>query len=92
MDRRDELERWIAGTRATQRKLRIGLLAALALSFGLLVVNRAAGGIGLAITALVAVSGFWITAGHLADWEERLHKLDHPDAARPPSGRRYQRD
>ncbi|MBV8755937.1 MAG: hypothetical protein JO257_01600 [Deltaproteobacteria bacterium] len=90
-DRRDELERWIAGSRATQKKLKLGLAAALAVSIALMVVSRAAGGIGLAITALVALSGFWITAGHIADWQERIYKLDHPEAAKP-GGRRYQRD
>lgn len=91
MDRREELERWIAGSRATQKKLRVGLGAALAISIVLMFVSRAAGAIGLFSTALVALSGFWITAGHIADWQERIYKLDHPEAAKP-RGRRYQRD
>ena len=91
MDRREELERWIAGSRATQKKLRVGIVAALAISIVLLFVSRAAGAIGLLSTGLVALSGFWITAGHIADWQERIRKLDHPEAAKP-TGRRYQRD
>ena len=92
MERREELQRWIAGSRAMQKKLRVGLTVAGLLSFTLLFVSRAAGGIGLAITAFVAVAGFWITAGHIADWEERLYKIDHPESTRPRSGRRYQSD
>jgi hypothetical protein len=92
VDRREELERWIAGSRAMQRKLRTGLGVAAAVSLVLLFVSRAAGGIGLAITAFVSVAGFWITGGHISDWEERLHKLDHPESTRPRAGRRYQSD
>jgi hypothetical protein len=40
---------------------------------------------------MVALAGYWITAGHIADWEERLYKLDHPE--KPSSSRRrYQAD
>ena len=92
MERRDELERWIAGSRATRKKLRAGLVVAGIISFALLFVSRAAGGIGLAITAFVSVAGLWITAGHIADWQERLDKLDHPETTRARSGRRYQSD
>ena len=91
MQTREELERWIAGSRATQNKLRAGLVAAGLLSFALLFVSHAAGGIGLAITAFVAVAGFWITAGHITDWEDR-QKIDHPESTRQRSGRRYQSD
>ena len=92
MQSREELERWIAGSRATQHKLRTLLIVAGLVSFALLFVSRAVGGIGIAITAFVAVAGYWITAGHIADWEDRLYKLDHPESTRPRSGRRYQSD
>lgn len=91
MDRREELERWIEGSRQTQRKLKLGVGAAVIASVVLLVISRAAGGIALAIVALVALAGFWITGGHIADWEEKLHKLDHPDKP-STSRRRYQAD
>ena len=92
MERRDELERWIAGSRATQKKLRAIVIAAAVVSFALLFVSHAIGGICLASTAFVAVAGYWITAGHIADWEDRLYKIDHPETTRPRSGRRYQSD
>lgn len=92
MQSREELERWIAGSRATQTKLRAGLIVAGLVSFALLFVSRAIGGVGLAITAFVAVAGFWITAGHISDWEQRIYKIDHPESTRPRSGRRYQAD
>jgi len=91
MDRREDLERWIAGTRRVQQKLKVGLGAGAAAAIVLLVVNRAVGGIAIAILALVALAGFWITGGHISDWEDKLYKLDHP--AKPSAGRgRYQRE
>lgn len=92
MERREELERWIAGSRATQKKLRTIVIAAAVLSFPLLFMSRAIGGICIASTAFVYVAGYWITAGHIADWEERIYKLDHPETTQPRSGRRYQSD
>jgi len=91
MDRREDLERWIAGSRRVQHKLKVGLGAGAAVAIVLLVVNRAVGGIAIAILALVALAGFWITGGHISDWEDKLYKLDHP--AKPSAGRgRYQRE
>jgi hypothetical protein len=91
MDRREDLERWIAGTRRHQRILKIGVTIAAVIALGLFVISKAAGGIAVFIVALVALSGFWITAGHIADWEGKLYKLDHPE--KPATGkRRYQAD
>jgi hypothetical protein len=91
MDRREELERWIAGTRRTQQRLKVILPIAAAVALALCFVNRFAGGMAIATVALVALSGFWITGGHIADWEEKLYKLDHPE--KPSTGkRRYQAD
>lgn len=94
MDRRDELERWIAGSRATQRTLKLCLLVAGAISLVLLVANRTAGTIGVVIVAFVAATSSWITNSHIAEWQGKIYKLDHPD---PPSAtttrkRRYEAD
>jgi hypothetical protein len=91
MDSREDLERWIASSRRNQRILRTALIIAGVISIALFFVSKAAGGIGIFIVALVALSGFWITAGHIADWEAKLYKLDHPTT--PATGkRRYQSD
>lgn len=91
MDRREDLERWIAGSRAVQRKLKTAVAAGVVASIVLLVISRPIGGIVLAIVGLVALSGFWITGGHITDWEDKLYKLDHPE--KPTTGkRRYQSD
>lgn len=91
MERREELERWIADTRRHQRTLKLVLAIGAAVAIALFFVSKAFGGIAIAILALVALSGFWITAGHIADWEDKLHKLDHP--TKPQTGRRrYQAD
>jgi hypothetical protein len=92
MDRREDLERWIAASRRTQRVLRIGVIIAAVISIGLFFVSKAAGGIGLFVVVLVALSGFWITAGHIADWQDKLYKLDHPTKPAPGGKRRYQAD
>lgn len=91
MERREDLERWIAGSRRVQQKLKLGIATGVIVAIALLVISRPVGGIALAIVGMVALAGYWITAGHIADWEERLYKLDHPE--KPSSSRRrYQAD
>jgi hypothetical protein len=92
MDRREDLERWIAETRRTQQRLKLGLMIAGVVALALFVVSRAAGGIAVAILALVALAGFWITGGHITDWEDKLYKLDHPTKPAAGGKRRYQAD
>ena len=96
MQTREELERWIAESRATQGKLKLILMVGAAVALGLCFVNRAAGAGGVAIVAFVAVAGFWITGGHIAEWEAKIYQIDHPPAPTQASGdgrrRRYERD
>jgi hypothetical protein len=81
MDRRSELEGWIARTHHNQRTLAIALACAAAASIGLGLWRANLGMIGFAIVALVAICGFWITSSHIADWRGKLAQLDEP--ARP---------
>ena len=90
MDRRAELEGWIASTRRTQRRLMIALLAGAAIGFGLLAWRPAAGVFTLLADALLAICGYWITGSHLADWRRQLGELDRP-RAQPRPGARYER-
>jgi fatty acid desaturase len=83
---RDELERWIARTKRTQRILAVALAAAFAIALALAVTFGAIGGFSLVIVALVAICGFWITGSHLLDWRRKLAELEPP----PDAGRRPQ--
>jgi uncharacterized membrane protein YebE (DUF533 family) len=91
MECREELERWIASSRRVQQKVKLGTAAGALAALVLLVISRPIGGAAIAIVGLVALSGYWITAGHIADWEEKLYKLDHPEKP-SASRRRYQPD
>jgi hypothetical protein len=82
MDRRLELQGWIAQTRHHQRRLAIGLLAAAALALALAAWRPSVGGIGLGVVAIVALCGFWVTSSHVADWHSQLEQLDR--RPRPP--------
>lgn len=78
MDRRAELEAWIARTHHTQRTLGIVLGGAAAVSIALAFWRSQVGMIGLGIVVIVAICGFWITASHVADWRTKLDQLDRP--------------
>ena len=93
MDRREALERYIGDSRNTQRRLKQLLLVLGVITLGLFPVSGAAGGIGVAIVAFVAAAGFWITNGHIAEWEERIYRLEHPEKPSTTTRRRrYEAD
>jgi hypothetical protein len=78
MDRRAEIEGWIAKTRQNQKKLGVGVACAAVVAIGLMLWRVAVGGVALGIVAIVALCGFWVTASHLADWQDKLDQLDRP--------------
>lgn len=78
MDRRLELESWIVRTRRNQRRLGIAVAIAAAAALALLAWQPRLGGLGLALVAIVAVCGFWVTSSHVADWRGKLAQLDQP--------------
>ena len=92
MDRREDLERWIANSHLTQKRLKLVLLVAGVISLGLFAVSRGAGGIGVVIVGFVAATGFWITNAHIAEWEDKIYKLDHPEKPSTTRKRRYEAD
>ncbi|HEY0476356.1 MAG TPA: hypothetical protein VGD37_02480 [Kofleriaceae bacterium] len=75
MDRRAELEGWIARTRRLQRRMAVlyGALAAVAIA--VLFWSRTAGGFALFGVALLAVCSFWVTAAHNAAHRQKLAEL-----------------
>jgi len=67
-----DLERWIETSRQHRQLLKVGVLAFGVLALFVRLIDH---GIGLAmlfVVAVVAVSGFWILAAHIADWEAQL--------------------
>jgi hypothetical protein len=78
VDRRRELEGWIARTRKTQRTLAIEVACAIVVAIGVSLWNAQIGMVALGIVAIVAVCGFWVTASHIADWRGKLDQLDQP--------------
>ncbi|MEO7095951.1 MAG: hypothetical protein ABI175_22005 [Polyangiales bacterium] len=84
--RRIELNAWIARTRAHQKKLGIVLSIAAVVSIGLMVWNTTVGGAAFGTVALVALCGFWITAGHIMDWRNKLANLGKPKVLRVSGG------
>jgi O-antigen/teichoic acid export membrane protein len=86
--RRAELNAWIAQTRANQKKLAVGVGVGLVVSLALLLWRVPVGGAGLGIVVLVAMCGFWITAGHIMDWRTRLTQLGKPKTLRMSGGGR----
>lgn len=86
--RRDELESWIARTRANQRKLAVALGCAVVVAIALLVWRRPVGGVALAITVIVGLCGFWITSSHILDWKQRIADLSKPKNQRISGGGR----
>jgi hypothetical protein len=73
--RRDELLGWISRTRATQHKLLYVIGIMLVVSSVLLFWKLGPGLLALGITAIVAISGFWITSSHILEWNDQLAAL-----------------
>jgi hypothetical protein len=71
---REQLETWIATTKRTQRRLAIGMVPAGIAAIVLLAYSRPLGGLALVSLVIVATFGFWITGGHITDWETQIHK------------------
>lgn len=86
--RRAELRAWIAQTRRNQRILGFVIAGLVAISIALMMWRGDVGGIALAITTVIGFTGFWITAGHIADWRNKLAELDKPATLRVAGGGR----
>lgn len=86
--RRAELNAWIVRTRGHQKTLAIVLAVAAVVSIGLMFWNTTVGGAAIGTVALVALCGFWITAGHIMDWRNKLANLGKPKVLRVSGGGR----
>ena len=88
---RTQLEAWIAKTRRTQQLMIRALGPAAILALALLVVSRPIGGAACGIIGMFALFGYWITNGHIQDWEQQIEKLERPPA-RVVEGNRLRRE
>lgn len=88
MATRDELERWTEQTRRTQRKLAVAVAGGAFVALALSLWRRDVGGFALLAVGLFALSGYWITSSHLADWHRQIEDLEHP---KPRHRGRYER-
>jgi hypothetical protein len=73
-----QYEAWIANTRVTQRKLKLGLALLAIISIALLFVSKIAGAVGIVSCILFGVFGFWITSSHVTGWHTEIDRLSHP--------------
>jgi hypothetical protein len=76
MDRRAELEGWIANTRRLQRRMAIVFGALAAVAVALAFWSSRAGGFAIFGVALVAICSFWVTAAHNAAHRQKLAELE----------------
>ncbi len=81
-----ELQKWITESRQHRQQLKIGLAFFTGLAFLVRLSSHRIGLVMFFIAATVAVSGFWILAGHIADWEGQLarRKAQWPARERDP--------
>lgn len=94
MDRRTELEGWIANTRRLQGRMAIAYGALTVAALALLLWSHRAGGFALFGVALLAICSFWVTAAHNAAHRQKLAELervaDNGGAPLPTGHRRWQ--
>jgi hypothetical protein len=69
-----ELQSWITETRAHRQQLKVGVSVLALLAFFVTLSSHRVGFAMFFIAATIAVAGFWILAGHIADWEGQLNR------------------
>ena len=89
---RAQLEAWIAASRTTQRRLKIFLVVACIGAVVVSVFSHALGALVFVSIAIVAVFGFWITGGHITDWENKINAVDRPPEINASGRLRRERD
>lgn len=72
MTSRTQLEQWIADSRAHRQQLKVAIAFFTILSLLVYLPSHTIGAVMLFIDATIAVCGFWILSGHIADWESQL--------------------
>lgn len=75
MDRRTEIEGWIAKTQRLQRRMAVMYGALAIAAIGLTFWSGRAGGFAIFGVVLVAICSFWVTAAHNAAHRQKLEEL-----------------
>ena len=89
---REQLEAWIAQSRRTQQRLRYALVPAALAALAVLMWSRPLGALCLVSVAIVATFGFWITGGHITEWETKIRNPPKPPELNQYGRRRRERD
>ena len=88
MDRRAELERYIADTRRLQRRMAIVFAALALVAIVMFAWSTAIGVLSLICVALIAICSFWVTAAHNATHQQKLDELARTGGKGVPTGHR----
>jgi hypothetical protein len=75
MNEVEQLEAWIASSLRFRRKLRVVSLIAFVLALGVYAWDSTWGIVALIIVGSVWGAGWWITYGHISDWQNRIELL-----------------
>lgn len=75
MDRRAELEGWIARTQRLQRRMALGYGALAVVAIALRFWSSRVGGFAIFGVVLLAICSFWVTAAHNAAHRQKLAEL-----------------
>lgn len=89
---REQLEAWIAKTQQTRKRLGYGLVPAAFVALMVLVWSRPLGALLLVSVAIVGTFGFWITGGHITEWENKIANPPKPPELNQHGRRRRERD
>ena len=91
MDRRAELQGWIADTRRRQQRMAYVFGALVALAFVLWLWQGRIGALALFFVALVGVISYWVTAAHNAAHRQKLTELERLERMPPPGPAAHRR-
>jgi hypothetical protein len=89
---REQLEAWIAATQRTRRRLGYALAPAAIVALAVMMWSRALGALLLVSVAIVGTFGFWITGGHITEWETKMRTPEKPPELNQYGRRRRERD
>ncbi|HET9991293.1 MAG TPA: hypothetical protein VFQ65_22335 [Kofleriaceae bacterium] len=89
---RAQLEAWIAATQRTRKRLAYGLVPAAFAALVVMMWSRPLGGLLLVSVVIVGTFGFWITGGHITEWETKIQNPPKPPELNQYGRRRRERD
>ena len=94
MDRREELKRYIAETRANQRTFTWVIGVMFVIAVGLMIASTNLGILAMLLVGIVGIGGHWVLYAHLASHHTELDNLQRrrtPDVPQTGGHRRWDR-